>query len=303
MIEAVSRWTARGLSLLVLGPLAARAAATVRGADGSDAATLLTGASVPGGLLVLLVVGVCVLAAGGIAARLADRHEAILNMGFVLGWVAWTGGSMTDVLRLSPEASTLIRLAFEGLLLGGLVVGGCVLADRLSRRGPDAEGLDLSKAGIRASLTAKGGWATLGVSTVAALACAFLFARYGGAGQGVGAAFLGGFLAGLLGSQTQQSLSKNDRDALKGATAVMIPVILGVLLAAVIGPLVGMGKPGASRLLESIARGSLPGWVLITPAGWCCGALIGVPMGAAMMRPSARDEAEGTVTGMLTKPG
>ena len=300
MIEVVARWSARGLSLLVIGPLAARAAGMVRAPDGSGTATLLTGATIGGVVVGLALVGLCVVAAGAIGARLADRHEGVLNAGFVLGWVAWTIGATQEVLRLGPGAGTLVRLSVEAALLAGLVAAAWVVADRVSRRDSDAEGFSLEPGSIARAVGGKAGPVVLLVSALVGLACAWLFARHGAPGQGLGAAFLGGLGAGVGGAQVYQSMTKDDKDALKGSTPVLIPAMLGVMLAGVIAPLIGLFVPGAGRLLDGLARGGLPGWVLVSPASWCAGALLGVPMGAAMLRPSARDEAEGTVTSMIT---
>ncbi|MCC5821801.1 MAG: hypothetical protein LAT64_00775 [Phycisphaerales bacterium] len=300
MIEVVARWTARGMSLLVIGPLAAWAAGMVRAPDGSDTATLLTGATIGGGLVGLVLVGLCVITAGAIGARLADRHEAVLNAGFVLAWVAWTIGAMHEVIRLSPASGTLIRFAIEAGLLAGLVLAAWVVADRLSRRGSDEEGFSLSPASIAGAVGGKAGPVVVLASAAVGLACAWLFARHGAPGQGLGAAFLGGLGAGVVGAQTFQSMTKDDKGAMKGATPVLVPVMVGVMLAGVIAPVMGLFVPGSGRLIEGLSRGSLPGWVLISPAAWCSGALLGAPMGAAMMRPSARDEAEGTVTSMIS---
>ena len=47
----------------------------------------------------LAVVAGCLVAAAVVGARLGDRHEAVLNLGFVLAWVAWSGGRMEEVFR------------------------------------------------------------------------------------------------------------------------------------------------------------------------------------------------------------
>ena len=300
MIEVVARWSARGLSLLVIGPLAARAAGAVRAPDGSATATLLTGSSIGGGLVALALVGLCVAAASAVGARLGDRHEGVLNAGFVLGWVAWTTGIMQEVVRLGPDAGTLLRLSVEAGLLAAVVAVAWVASDRVSRRDRDAEGFALDPGSITRAVGGRSGPVVVLASGLVGLACAWLFARHGAPGQGLGSAFLGGLGAGVVGAQVFQSMTKDEKDAMKGATPVLVPSMLGVMLAGVLAPLIGMFLPGSGRLVEGLARGALPGWVLVSPAAWCAGGLLGVPMGAAMMRPSARDEAEGTVTSMIT---
>lgn len=300
MIEAVARWSARGVSLLLLGPLASGLAwGGVRASDGSGAATLLTGGSLGAGLIALAITAGCVLAASAIGARLGDRHEGLLNMGFVLAWVAWTGGSMGEVIRLGPGASTLIRVAAEAALLGGLVVVGWLVAEAASRRSVADERLDLSPGAVVGSWRAKAGAGVLASSAVVSLLVAWVFARYGAPGQGLGAAFLAGIASGVVGTQVFDALSeKGDRleDRLReaggvGLTAVLAPALAGVMLAGVFGPLIGLGSPGTGRLLDGVARGSLPGWLLIAPAGWGAGALLGTPIGVSMLVASAKGTA------------
>jgi hypothetical protein len=296
MIEAAARWTARGISLLVLGPLAAWGGGLVSKADGSVPATLLTGASVGAGLPALAVVAGCLLAAAVVGARLGDRHEAVLNLGFVLAWVAWSGGRMEQVFRVSTGSGPLVLLAVEGLMIAVLVLGSCVVADRFSRRTAEAEGLSTSVSSLVGALRFKAGAPVAGVAMAAGLASAWLFARYGGAGQGLGSAFLGGVLGGALAAQTYESLKKNEKSTPLGSTGVVVPALVGLLLAGAVAPLIGIASPGPGRLLEGIARGTLPGWVLVSPASWAAGAMLGIPMGVSLLRSAGKQSAEGVGT-------
>lgn len=291
MIEAAARWTARGISLLVLGPLAAWGGGLVRAPDGTEAASLLTGSSIGGGLFALLVVLAAVVTAAAIGARLGDRHESLLNMGFVLAWVAWTGGRMEEVFRLSPGSGPLVWLAVEAAMLGLMVIGAALIADRLGRRSREAEGLDLSMDGVLGALRFKAGVPVLLLSAGIGVAGSWLFARYGGAGQGLGSAFLGGLIAGVFASQAYESLGKDEKKAPLGSTGVLVPALLGMLLAALIAPLLGIALPGGSRLAEGIARGTLPGWVLVSPASWMAGGLLGIPAGVSMLRSAGKQHA------------
>lgn len=298
MIEAVARWSARGISLLLLGPLAAGLAGAVRASDGSGAATLLTGASLVAGLLAVAGVAGCVLVAAAVGSRLGDRHEGLLNMGFVLAWVAWTGGSMTEVIRLGPGASTLVRAAIEALFMGAVVVVGWLVAEAVCRRTREDERFDLSAGGVLGVVRARTGVGVVASSVVVSLLVAWVFARYGASGQGLGTAFLAGIAAGVLGTQVFDALAEKgnkmeDRLAAEGGggvTAILAPVLIGVMLAGVVGVLMGLGVPGTGRLLDGVARGSLPGWLMVSPAAWDAGALLGAPVGVSFLAASARGE-------------
>lgn len=301
MIEAAARWTARGISLLVLGPLAAWGGGLVSNADGSVAATLLTGASLGAGLPALAIVAGCLLAAAVVGARLGDRHEAVLNLGLVLAWVAWTGGRMEEVFRAVSGAGPLVLLAVEGLVMAGLVLAACVVADRFSRRSTEAEGLSTSVASLTDAVRSKAGVPVLGVAFALGLASAWLFARYGGAGQGLGAAFLGGLIGGVFATQAYESLTKHEKKPASGSTGVLLPALAGMLLAGAVAPLIGIASPGPGRLLEGIARGTLPGWVLVSPASWAAGAMLGVPMGVSLLRSAGKQDAEGAMARSLIR--
>jgi hypothetical protein len=295
MIEAAARWTARGISLLVLGPLAAWGGGLVSNADGSVAPTLLTGASLGAALPALAVVAGCLVAAAVVGARLGDRHEAVLNLGFVLAWVAWSGGRMEEVFRAASGVGPLVLLAVEGLAIAVLVLGACVVADRFSRRAAEAEGLSTSAGSVTGALRFKAGLPVAGVAMAAGLASAWLFARYGGAGQGLGAAFLGGLIGGVFASQAYESLTKNEKKTPLGSTGVVLPALAGMLLAGMVAPLIGIASPGPGRLLEGIARGTLPGWVLVSPASWAAGAMLGIPMGVSLLRSAGKQDPEGAM--------
>lgn len=295
MNDAVARWSSRAVSLLVLGPAAAWAIGRVVGLDGSDDRTLLTGASLGAGLFAAAFVGLCTVLSAAVGARLADRHEGLLNAGFVLSWAAWTGGDLVEVFRLAPESGTLARLAGEGGLMLVMVLAAMLAADRLCRRAAREEGLGLSPGDVMGAVKYKAGLPVLGVSLAAGMACAWLFARYGGAGQGLGAAFLAGLGAGVLGSLVFQSVVKEDRAAPGGSTGILVPALIGVMLGGVVGPLVGLAVPGAGRLMAGVAQGDLPGWVLVSPSGWMAGALLGVPAGISFLKSTSKDGPEGVV--------
>lgn len=294
-MDAMIRWVCRGVSLLVLGPIAAWAAGGVRAPDGSSESTLLTGTSLVGGVIALVIVGVCVLLASGISALASDRHEAVLNSGFVMGWVAWTAGRLGEVFRMSPEAGTLVLLATEAAALGAVVVASWILADRLSRRAPKDEGLSLSGRDLTASVVLKAGVPTMAVSLVLGMVCVWLFARHDAPGQALGAAFIAGVGAGVFGSLVHQSVMQDQGTGLPGLTAVFVAVMLGLLLAGVIAPVVGLAMPGSGKLLAGVARGNLPGWVLVSPSAWAAGALIGVPAGLSFLQSGSQNAREAGV--------
>lgn len=301
MIETLARWISRGIALLLIGPIAAWGVGMVHAPDGSGATTLLTGSSLVSGLVALLIVAGCAWVMAGIAARLGDRHEAMLCMGFVLAWVAWSGGRLGETLRMAPESGTFLRLAAEAVLFGLIVVGGLVISDRMSRRSAVDEGLGLSVGGIRAGMGGRTGVPALLVSLVAGLGIAWLFGRNDLPGQSLGVGFLAGIAGGIAATTLVQSMIKDERDAPSGSAHLVVPALLGLLIAGVAGPLVGLFVPGAGIVLGLIARGTLPGWILVSPAAWSAGALIGVPMGVSFLHSRAANDASGSGVAGVSK--
>ncbi|MEM9372990.1 MAG: hypothetical protein AAGA55_05040 [Planctomycetota bacterium] len=297
MMDSVARWVVRGVSLLLIGPLAAGIAGGVRAIDGSQAATLLTGEGMTAGVIALVGVGVCVVVAAGVAALVCDRHEAVLNAGFVMAWVAWTSGRMGEAYRLVPEAGTLIRIALEAGFVIGVAVVAMLVADRLARRPARDEGLALSGTDFLAALRSKQALPTVGVSLGLSLLLAWLFARHDAPGQSLGTAFFCGLGAGVFGSLAGQSVAaqagsapQREAPGVPAMTAVFVPIVVGVLLAGVLGAVIGLFIPGPGKLLTGVIRQELPGWSLVTPMAWGAGAMIGVPAGISFLQP--RHEAD-----------
>ena len=124
----------------------------------------------------------------------------------------------------------------------------------------------------------------LGAALVAAMAVAWAQTPSGLSGQSVWGGFVGGFVGGLAGAFVVQSRKIGDAPS-------ALPMIVGVLLCAVAAPLVAVVTPGAGGLLGAIADSSVPGFVLVSPLAWACGALVGVPVGAGWVESSVAKQA------------
>jgi hypothetical protein len=272
MVKIIRQWISRAIALALIGPVAASVAGGLSAVDGSGAHTLLTGESFVHGLIVLLIVGVLVGIAGIVGSVLDGRREAFLAMGFVLGWVAWTSGRIGQVYNLSPEAGTSIRLAVEGLLLGVCVI---IASAIVSLKNDD----DLLTSFSPKRLLEWGGQvsmlASLGSALVVAGIVSMLLGTYDFPGQSTGVGFFAGILGGVAGSMV--AVSMHGKDGHDGTP--FAPVMIGVMLASVVYPLVTIVYPGFGSMQELVLDGTYPGFLIVSPAAWVMGALLGVPVG------------------------
>lgn len=275
MKDAVMSWVLRGVALVVLGPLAAGLWTSVRAADGSWAATPLSGVGLMGGVFALAALGfVCVLAAGA-GSMVLHRREGVLLAGLVMGWVAWASPDMSGVYA-SGASGVLVKLAVEGVVVMGIVVL-TVRAALAAGTGSGVEDPFVGSDGVLSAMKRNGskGGVIVVVSMASVLAVVWLQVQSGLSGQALWGAAIGGILAGIAGGFVGHS--KSDTSVL-----VLVPCVLGVALAGVVAPLVTMGMVGGG-LEARVAAESVPGWALVPSAAWGCGALFGAPIGYGFM--------------------
>ncbi len=296
MKNAAWIWIVRVLSLCVLGPIAGGLMASLRSVDGSPYATVLVSDSMVGGLFVLLGVFFLAMIAGVIATKAVSLREGVLNLGLVLGWGAWGAGEVGEALRSAPESGSIVKLAFEGVLV--LVLSGWMLHVLTKARGGADEGADgcvmLSNSKIAALREHAGLTGMLvGVGLVVSMVMVWLQVQSDLSGQAVWGGFIGAAAAGVAGGMLIQnhsmgSSSKGGRGGRRSDEVVvsLVPVMVGVMLGGVVGPLVGMVMPGSGKLLQSIAAGDLPGFLVMSSLSWAAGAMIGTPVGYSWVESS-----------------
>ena len=76
-----------------------------------------------------------------------------------------------------------------------------------------------------------------------------------------------------------------------GPILLLILVVLGGIYGGIFTPVEAGAVGSIAALVIGVARGSLPGWLLIAPAGWGAGALLGTPIGVSMLVASAKGTA------------
>ena len=279
MTQISKQWFARALSLCVVGPMCAMIASGVNAPDGSGHTTFLTGDSVATGGVSLLVVLALTVVTGVAIGRLVDRREGILNISFILGWVAWTSGRLGEVYRVAPETGTIAKLAVEAVLVGVFVVLALVLMSDPKKGSVHGHSDEVSRFDIgyiKDSIASSVGLITIISALIGSLVISMLFGQTDLPGQSVGVAFGAGIFGGLAGAMAANSMRKSDE---KQEPTPFAPLMIGVMLCGVFGPMIGLVKPGSSGLLELVTHGDLPGYLIVSPMAWSMGALLGVPIG------------------------
>ncbi len=285
--HVLKQWFARALSLCVVGPICAMLLLRVDAFDGSQHTTFLTGSSVVGGFICLIAVLGLILLMGTAIGRLVDRREGLLNIAFVLGWVAWSSGRMGMIYRMSPDSGVLIKLAVEAVVVMlGVTLTLMLMSDpkkgTVAGHADDVSRFDLEY--LKESITNKAGALSLGAAIIVSLVLAVLFGQTDLPGQSVGVGFLAGVFAGVVGTLAATSVRKDEKNP---APTAFAPIMLGVMLCGVIAPLIGLIKPGTGELLGLAVKGDLLGFLVVSPIAWSMGALLGVPMGHSWVEHSA----------------
>jgi hypothetical protein len=131
----------------------------------------------------------------------------------------------------------------------------------------------------------------VGVGLVVSMVLVWLQVQNDLSGQSVWGGFVGAVVAGIAGGFVLKNHAlKNERS--REPDLSLVPVILGVMLGAVVGPVLSMVMPGGGKILDAIASGEAPGWMLMSSLGWVGGAMIGTPLGYSWVESSvARQQA------------
>ncbi len=293
MIEALAlvgkQWFARIVSLCVIGPICAGIASGVVAPDGSRHTTFLTSHSMGSGIVALAMVLGLTMVMGVVIGRGVDRREGVLNIAFVFGWVAWTSGRMGEMYRFSPDSGTLIKVSIETLIIGVAVLIAMMLMTKPEK--DDGQSDEVSRfdcSFLIASLLSTRGIASMLAAIAGGLVVSYLWGQSDLPGQSTGVGLFAGIGAGLIGTLVSTSMNKNEPG--ENATP-FAPIMIGVMLCGVLGPIIGMIQPGPGGLLASIISGHLPGYLIVSPIAWSMGALLGVPIGHSWVEHSAQQAA------------
>jgi len=287
MKTAVWIWIVRIISLCVLGPFAGSLMSSLRAVDGSTHATAFVSGSFMAGLFALIGVFFLAMVGGVVATKAVSLREGVLNTGLIVAWGAFGSGQVGEALRGSPESGSLVMLAVEGaavLVLSVLALAMLTRAAGKSANRDDCVRLKNSAIeALRSNITINA--MLVGVGLVVSMAVVWLQVQSDLSGQVVWGGFIGACGAGVIGGMVLKNHSlKHERS--NEPELSLIPVIIGVLLGAVVGPIIAMVMPGNGKVLQALASGDAPGWMLMSSLAWAGGALIGTPIGYSWVESS-----------------
>lgn len=249
--------------------------AATRDADGGAAVSMLVGGVVPRSLVAGLLIYAGAIAVGWVGARYFSVSIGFSCAGFVLAWGAWRTTTLDQLIRRTHGSGEMTMLAVEGavaIVLAVAVAWVCWHASRAHRPGgaPKREHQSFVSHFISAKNkqdAPKAALVAVLLSAIAGAAVAYVVAATPMKGQVVFAAFLGAIAAGAAAQFAVQSM---------GATSTPVAVVLGLLLPAMVAPLLAKGDP--SLTAHAYANTVLP-LAKIMPLDWAAGALLGAPIG------------------------
>ena len=245
-----------------------RLVGSLHAGDGGHDVTLLVNAAPAMGLIFGLGSVIVALAYGALAGRMLGERTGTLSGGLLLAWIAWNTGDLGMILRFDGSAATLVKIAVEAALVGGLVLAGTAL---IARMASDTEPKATRLGDELKALCTPASLAGMAAGAAAALAIAWVVAFDGMRGQALMAAVIGAIGAGAVSRLVAMSLAD-------GHPARLMPYA-SVLLAAVVGPLIGLAVPGAANLSSAVIDGTIAGPLLVEPLDWAAAMLLGVPIG------------------------
>lgn len=276
-IPSALRWALLLLSLLAVGPLCSAMIADARDADGGHAVSMLVGGHIPRTLLAGLLVFVGAGVVGWLGSRFFALSTGFACAGIVLAWGAWRTGTFDQLVRRTHGGSELPMLAVEGAvaLLGAAVIAWlCWHASRAHRPGA-ASGAPIERQSFMSHFASakderalpKVALASILLSAVAGAAIAYILAASPLKGQSVFAAFVGAIVAGMAAQFVAQAMR---------ASTTPVSVVLGLVLPAVVVPLVAKGD--SALVAHTFANSVLP-IAKVMPLDWAAGAVLGAPIG------------------------
>ncbi len=264
MDHAISRWIVFCGGLLAAGAAGWIAVPWLASARGVPGPGILDASSPAAAALAVLAVVVAVTVVAMIVARLLNPVVGMFILGCGVGIVSMRSGTIRDACF---DGGSLVPLGVESLVLGVLLAGASVLVHLVSTPMSEPPG---STRRLEASsiLSSK----SLQVAAIGAVAIVgvWLLLTSPLKGQAIGAAAIGGLLAGHV--------AKRAAPGHEPVLLFAVPVIAVGLLQIVLAW--SIADPAAA-----FVRGAIPNLVAVMPLDLAAGTLVGVAVGVGMSRP------------------
>ncbi|MEL6329537.1 MAG: hypothetical protein AAFR38_07730 [Planctomycetota bacterium] len=281
MSKSALRWICVLTAVLAAGPLVASLVAQLPGPSGSSDSSFLWSAAPVRGLALLLLVAAATGVGAVLSAKLAGFTFGLGAGAVITAWSAFRTGGVADMVRENAGGSP-VTFVIEGAVFAVLGVAIVMATWAQARPRADREKQPSFRQALR-NLRKPPGLAAIVAALAAAIVASFLVAFEGLRGQAIFAAWAAGIAGGAAGGLAAGALGAE-------RTPVFAPFV-GVLLAAVVGPIIAMIVPGSGAFEEAALRGTLSGPAVLQPVDWLFGALLGVPTGVGWVAASLEQTA------------
>jgi hypothetical protein len=289
MLNSSAKWSFILACLFLVGPAVSTLTFALRDVDGGHAASLLIGASTAQGMIAGIAAAVVALVVGLLGAFFFSMHTGLGCAGLILAWAGWGLGTFEDFVRRSRDGSSFTLLAIEGL---AVVLIAWAIAAVISRAalwrevgaklppGVQVPARDHSYQSLLALRSEEGArpvpaaLAGVAIGAVATGIVVWIMAATPMRGQTLMAVVLGATAAGMAAQLAAASFR-----VMLGP----LPIILGVGLAALAGPILAtvLNGSGPSSIVASVFDGTFSPLGRPLSLEWAAGALLGVPLGLA----------------------
>lgn len=275
MEHALARW-----AVLVAGLTASAAIAwsaigflhSPRGIPGPGAIDASSPVSAAAALLIAFILATVVAV---IVGRLLNPVVGLFTLGAGLGVLAMRSGTIRDA---AFDGSSLVPLAIEGLVWSLLVMVASILVHRFAREefvavaagGGAGSGPPSPPSSVFARAFEREALMVAAIGAVAIIGI-WLMVTSAMKGQSIGAAVVGGFIAGHVSKRALPDASP----VLLFATPILFVALAQLILAMTIA------DPASA-----FVHGSIPNLVVVMPLDLVSGSIVGVAIGIGMAKPS-----------------
>ncbi|MBX3356707.1 MAG: hypothetical protein KF724_13515 [Phycisphaeraceae bacterium] len=224
--------------------------------------------------VMLLVAMALATAVAVVVGRLLNPVVGLFTLGSALCVLSMRMGTIRDA---SFDGTSLVPLAIESLFWALLVAGASLLVHRVARDDDPAHGAAHAghgSSGALASMAEAFSPASLKVAAIGAVAIigAWLLVTSPLKGQAIGAALVGGVLAGHVARRSAPEASP----VLLFASPVAIIAVAQLILAMTV-----------ADAGSAFVRGAIPNLVAIMPLDLAGGSIVGVAIGIGLAKPSS----------------
>lgn len=284
MDNAFARWTVLIAGLLVAGGACWLAVGSLHSARGIPGPGVFDAVAPVPAAMALLGAFVVATVVAAIVSRLLNPIVGLFVLGAGLGVISMRSGTIRDACF---DGGSLVPLAIEGIIWAVLIALASIIVHHFGRDEGDMGVAGAARGGARGGCvsggTAHGGAAAtlarvcdpsaLKVAAIGAVAIVGVWLLITSAfkGQAIGAAIVGGLLAGHVAKRA----APDGLPVLLFATPILFIAIAQLVLA------LSIADPA-----DAFVHGSIPNLVAVMPLDLVSGSIVGVAIGIGLAKPS-----------------